>query len=64
MNASCGTCRHTAIDIDDDGPVYTCRRYPPQITGDSTEAGQAWPTVELTDWCGEHSLADDTQEQP
>lgn len=35
--------------------TYECHRFPPtMMKRDSTMAMWEWPTVELSDWCGEY----------
>lgn len=58
---TCSTCRFADPTIQDADLLLTCHRYPPVIVavnGGPDEAGQAWPNVDSTDWCGEHQVKD------
>lgn len=63
----CGECRFADPNVFDDdsegnGPVLgmLCRRYPPSIFWDGEQAAQTSPSVESTDWCGEHQPREET----
>lgn len=39
----------------EDGPVFECRRFPPQIVvPEEGDVLQVWPQVSEGEWCGEH----------
>lgn len=55
---NCPTCRWSnpvLSDIEEEGPLLNCQRYPPQLFAFEDQVTQAWPKMEDGDWCGEYS---------
>jgi hypothetical protein len=55
---TCGECRHAEPVILGDEPAVECRRYPAQIFVAEGEVLQAWPNVQIGDWCSEFTPSD------
>lgn len=51
--ARCESCVYVAVVVEDDEPLYQCRRYPPVPTMVDGDPAVAFTEVRGDDWCGE-----------